>query len=99
MSAPQFGKTSTSHDAKIATQNHLTAAQFTRKSFGNSSRKKRGTLHHCLSAFPVLLTRRGTQPSQVHGWVSPLPFGFSRSAHSARRFERFGHRKGVSIAF
>src|SRR6266481_3074895 len=45
MSAPQFRKTSTSHDAKIATQNHLTAAQFTRKSFGNSSRKKRGTLH------------------------------------------------------
>src|SRR2546426_572029 len=28
MSAPQFGKTSTSHDAKITTQNHVTAAQY-----------------------------------------------------------------------
>jgi len=28
MSPPQFGKTSSSHHAKIATQNHLTAAQY-----------------------------------------------------------------------
>src|SRR6266487_6231795 len=28
MSAPQFGKTSTSHHAKITTQNHVTAAQY-----------------------------------------------------------------------
>src|ERR1035438_2384587 len=45
MPAPQFGKTSTAHDDKTTMQDLGAASRFTTQPLGESSRKKRETLH------------------------------------------------------
>ena len=61
MTPAQFGKTSTAQIAKTDPQHLANPSRFTTKPNGKSSRKKRGTLHHCLDLLQGSLHKNPSQ--------------------------------------